>query len=129
MLAILSNNFLYTFMTDEDIPILKKTYELYKTFHEYRRVVPKMDRFTVYERCENIIIDLMEHLFGAGHVRGADKVSLLDKASIKLNLLRLLIRLMKETRVFDMKKYLALQIMIDEIGRMLGGWIRSSSGR
>jgi hypothetical protein len=34
---------------------------------------------------------------------------------------------MKETKVFDLKKYTVLQEKIDEIGRMLGGWIRSSS--
>jgi hypothetical protein len=51
----------------------------------------------------------------------------LEKASVKLNLLRFLFRLMKETKTFDNKKYVVLQEMVDEIGRMLGGWIRSSN--
>jgi hypothetical protein len=32
---------------------------------------------------------------------------------------------MKDTKTFDLKKYTTLQEMIDEIGRMTGGWIRS----
>ena len=111
---------------DTDIPILKKTYELYSTFHEYRKVVSKKDRFTIYERSENLIIDLIELFLEAGYSRSGDKTQILDKASIKLNTLRFFVRLMKETRVFDLKKYTTLQGMIDEIGRMLGGWIRSS---
>jgi hypothetical protein len=114
-------------MNDADIPILKKTYELYKLFHEYRKVVSKANRFTIYERCENLLIDIIEAFLEAGYAKTANKVLILDKASVKLNALRMFIRLMKETHVIDMKKYLAIQEMIDEIGRMLGGWIRSSS--
>ena len=116
-------------MNDIDIPILKKTYELYSVFHEYRRVVSKADRFTVYERSENLIVDLIELFLEAGYTKSGNKSAVLEKASVKLNTLRFFIRLMKETRVFDLKKYTTLQGMIDEIGRMLGGWIRSSSTR
>lgn len=116
-------------MNDTDIPILKKSYELYKIFHEYRRVIPKTERFTVYERSENAILDVIECFFEAGYMRGNNKVALLERASVKLNLLRFFFRLMKESKTFDNKKYVALQTVIDEIGRMLGGWIRSSSAR
>jgi hypothetical protein len=89
--------------------------------------VSKANRFTIYERCENLLIDIIESFLEAGYAKTGNKVLILDKASVKLNALRLFIRLMKETYVIDMKKYLAIQEMIDEIGRMLGGWIRSSA--
>lgn len=111
-------------MIELDIPILKKAYELYKMFHDYRRIVPKADRFSVYERSETLVIEIIELLLEAGYLKG-NKVTCLEKASTKLNVLRIFVRLMKETRVFDVKKYTALQTVIDEIGRMLGGWIRS----
>lgn len=114
-------------MDEIDIPILKKAYELYKIFHEYRKVIPKNERFTVYERSENAILEIIECFFEAGYTRGTNKTTLLEKASVKLNLLRFLFRLMKETKTFDNKKYVTLQAIIDEIGRMLGGWIRSST--
>lgn len=113
-------------MNDIDIPILKKSYELYKVFHDYRKIIPKSERFTVYERSENLIVDMMEFFLEAGYTR-SNKVVTLEKASVKLNTLRFFIRLMKETKSLDTKKYTVLQEMIDEIGRMLGGWIRSSS--
>ncbi len=115
-------------MNEIDIPIVKKAQELYSIFHEYRKVVPKSDRFTVYERGENLIVDIIELFFEAGYSKSGNKTIILEKASVKLNTLRFFIRLMKETRVFDIKKYTTLQGMIDEIGRMLGGWIRSSGG-
>ncbi len=112
-------------MNEIDIPILKKSYDLYKLFHEYRTVIPKQDRYTVYERSENAILDALECFLEAGYSKSSLKLVVLEKASVKLNTLRFFVRLMKDTRSLDAKKYLALQILIDEIGRMLGGWIRS----
>jgi len=114
-------------MNDLDIPILKKSYELYKIFHDHRKLIPKSDRFTIFERSEDIIIDIVELFLEAGYSKNANKIILLEKASVKLNTLRFLVRLMKDTKSLDNKKYIILQEMIDEIGRMLGGWIRSSS--
>ena len=91
----------------------------------YRRVVPKAERFTLYERCENAILDMVEAILEAGYSKNAQKSVILERASVKLNVVRFFIRLLKETRSIDIKKYVKLQEMIDEIGRMLGGWIRS----
>lgn len=113
-------------MHENDIPLLKKSYDLYRTFHEYRKAVPKQDRHTIYERSEQLMLDMIETFFQAGYSRNDDKRTMLERASVKLNTLRLLIRLMKDTKTLDMKKYVVLQELIDEIGRMLGGWIRSS---
>ena len=112
---------------NEDIPILKKSYDLYKLFHEYRNIVPKQDRYTVYERSENAILETLECFLEAGYSKSALKLIVLEKASVKLNSLRFFVRLMKDTKSLDAKKYLALQTLIDEIGRMLGGWIRSTN--
>lgn len=105
---------------------MKKTYELYKIFNDCRKLVPKADRFTVYERSENLIVDLIECFLEAGYAKSGNKAATLERASVKLNTLRFFIRLMKETKSLDNKKYVAIQALIDEIGRMLGGWIRSS---
>jgi hypothetical protein len=113
-------------MNDIDIPIIKKTSDLYKTFHEYRKIIPKQDRFTIYERTERTMLDILESFLEAGYAKGSVKAASLDKASVKLNILRFFVRTLKETKAIDNKKYIVLQTMIDEIGRMLGGWIRSA---
>jgi hypothetical protein len=118
-------------MNDIDIPILKKTYDLYKTFHEYRKIVPKQDRFTIYERSEDTMLEILENLLEAAHLDQSRKKEFLETASVKLNTLRFLIRMLKDVKSIDMKKYIILEGIMDEIGRMLGGWIRSAphSGR
>lgn len=116
-------------MDDFDIPIFKKTYDLYKTFYGYRNSVTKQDRYTIWQRCDNVILDILENILLASQMYKAEKVPVLEKASVKLNFLRVFFRLMKEVRTMDNKKYVALQEFVDEIGRMLGGWIKSTKER
>ena len=79
----------------------------------------------IWERSENALLDTLECFLEAGYTRQVDKYAILERGSVKLNLFRFLVRLMKNTRSLDSKKYLILQTHIDEIGRMLGGWMRS----
>jgi len=61
----------------------------------------------------------------ANQVNGAEKLSLLNQVSNKIDLLRILIRLAHDIKNIDQKKYLNLQSHLDEIGRMLGGWMKN----
>jgi hypothetical protein len=114
---------------DLDIPIFKKTYDLYKTFHQLRDAVPKQDRYTLWQRCENLLLEVLEGILLASQMPKLNKVPVLEQASLKLNLLRVFVRLAKDVRAIDNKKYIAIESALDEIGRMLGGWIRSSRER
>lgn len=116
-------------MHDFDIPIFQKTYDLYKTFYGFRASVQKQDRYTIWQRCENAILEILESILAASEAYKAEKVPLLQRASVKLNSLRIFLRLMKELRTIDNKKYVAFQEPVDEIGRMLGGWIKSAKER
>lgn len=116
-------------MDDFDIPIFRKTYDLYKTFYGYRATIPKQDRYTIWQKSEELILEILKGVLTASKLYKSEKVPVLDNASINLNLLRVFLRLMKEVRTIDNKKYVTLEEMVDEIGRMLGGWIRSSKER
>lgn len=112
-------------MDEFDIPIFKKNYELYKSLNTIRASVPKQDRYVVWQRVENTSLDITELLLHATALYKIEKLPILDQASVKLNLLRVLIRLSHDTKAIDGKKYTTIQQQIDEIGRMLGGWIKS----
>ncbi|MEK7189294.1 MAG: diversity-generating retroelement protein Avd [Patescibacteria group bacterium] len=112
-------------MNEFDIPIFQKSYELYKLFHQYRQAAPRQERHTSFARAEKLILDIIENILRAGQSAKTDKGPFLEKASSSLNVLRVLVRLIKDVKAIDVKKYMRLQELIDEIGRMLGGWIRS----
>lgn len=110
-----------------DIPIFTKTYELYKTFYGYLPTFPKKDRYTLGQKCESILLDLIEAIIYASSLPKQDKLPILKKASLKLDTLKVLFRLGKDLKVVDSKKYLVLEGYLQEIGRMLGGWIKTTA--
>ncbi|HBB37283.1 MAG TPA: hypothetical protein DEB07_03310 [Candidatus Moranbacteria bacterium] len=112
-------------MEEFDIPIFKKIYELYRNFYSFRNSVPKQDRYTLWQKCENILLETLESILLASQMSKVEKLPVLEKASLKLNLFRIFVRLAKEVKAIDSKKYVLLQEKTDEIGRMLGGWIKS----
>ena len=114
-------------MDNFDVPIFKKTYELYKAFFVLRATAPKKDRYTIWQKCENNMLEILELIISASHKQKSEKGPVLERASLKLDVLRILIRLMKDIKSIDNKKYIAIETSIDEIGRMLGGWIRSNT--
>ena len=87
-------------MNDFDIPIFKKSYDLYKTFYDYRSVVPKQDRYTIWQRCESLILDILKSILLASQTVKDEKLPILERTSVKLNFLRIFVRLMKETKVY-----------------------------
>ncbi len=112
-------------MDDLEFPIVKKMYVLYKELNDFRALVAKRDRYTIWERCEKNTLDVLELLMLAAQRHKRDKYAALEMASAKLNVLRILIRLAKDIKAIDTKRYLTLESQIDEVGRMLGGWMRS----
>ena len=117
-------------MTEKiDIPIFKKSYDFYKAFYVFRTTIPKQDKYAIWQKAENLAIEILEGIMTASYKSKFEKSAVLEKVSINLNLLRVLLRLMKEVKTIDNKKYTALEEILDEIGRMLGGWIRSLNPR
>lgn len=107
---------------NNEIPVIKKIYELYKMFYKYSALFPKKDKYTLGNKCEMYILSVLELLIAAGSAPKNEKIAFIRKASIKFDTLKIFIRLANEINMLDGKKYLALQKQIQEIGRMIGGW-------
>ncbi len=108
-----------------DIPIFHRLYDLYKLLHSYHARIPKSQRYTLWQRCETTTLTLLETLIETSYQNGDARLQTLFSLSNKLDLLKVLVRLAKDTRAIDQKQYLAIQTIIQEVGRMLGGWIKS----
>ena len=113
-------------MQEFDIPIFKKAYDLYKRFHQFRSSISKQDRYTIFLKCENVILEVIEGILEASQLSKDKKLPILEKVSLKLNFLRVFIRLMKDVKSINLKNYASMEESVDEIGRMLGGWIKST---
>ena len=108
------------------MPILRCCHELYKSFYEYSKSFPKKDKHNIGNRCENIILDIIELILLAINDKTERKLLILEKISGKLNALRMFIRITRELKIISLTKYIILQSKIDEIGIKLGSWIKNA---
>ncbi len=114
------------FSLNLDIPVFAKTYELYKLFYSYLQLFPKKDRYTLGLKCESALLEVLEAIIMASSLSKTEKLPILKRASVKLDVLKVFFRLAKDLKVLDTKKYLLLEGYLQEIGRMLGGWIKAT---
>ena len=75
------------------------------------------------QKCENLTLEILELLFLANSEQ--NKITTLNKVDVKLKILKTLMRLGFDVKAIDQKRYLILQESLQEIGKMLGGWIKS----
>lgn len=113
-------------MSFHDAPIVQKLYDFYRDLYLAVEKMPKKDKYTLGEKTQKTTLDLLELLIGAGYVNKDLKTVTLERASVKLDVLKTLLRLAHELKATDTKKYLVLEEHLQEIGRMLGGWLRST---
>ena len=111
--------------TNNDVSIITKTIALYKQFYGFLSSFPKRDKYVLGTRIENYLIEMLEDLIHATKLPKQSKLPKLLQANQKLEMLKIFIRLAMEVKIIDDKKYLPLQERLSEIGRMLGGWMKT----
>lgn len=88
---------------------------------------PRDYKFTIGDRLINNLLDSLETIIEAAYTK--DKTYLLRKLNLQLEKLRYMIRLSKDIRALSVKKYAYISGEIDELGRMIGGWLKTESGK
>ncbi len=108
----------------DEAPILAKTVQLYREFYWDLKTFPKRDQYLLGKRCEDHILAFMELVLLAVGLQRDQKLRALEQASGKFDVLKVLFRVARELKMLDNRRYLSLEERIQEIGRMLGGWVR-----
>ncbi len=107
-----------------DLPIIHKLIETYKLWQEFLPNFPKSSKYTLGEKIDRLFIEVLEFIFATTYLQSNKKFECANKASVELDLLKFFLRIAWETRSLDNKKYILISEKLDEIGKMLGGWIR-----
>ncbi len=76
------------------------------------------------QKLDNTTLDILELLFSVPASK--DKTATLQQISTKVDLVKVLLRLGKDGQAINNNNYLGLESTLQEIGRMLGGWIKST---
>jgi hypothetical protein len=86
---------------------------------------PRVRRFTLGERLEGGLLDVLELLVEAAYTR--NKETPLRRANLRLEVVRHLWRLAHELKAIAIRQYEYGAKLMDELGRQIGGWLRSTA--
>jgi len=88
---------------------------------------PRDFRFTLGERVQRRLYDLLELLVRACYAARGGKRELLVEANVTLELLRHELRLASGFRLLTLAQIEHATRLIDSVGRQVGGWLRATA--
>lgn len=105
--------------------IIQKAYDLLLQTIPVLNKFPRSQKFTLADRIQNGLTDLLEELLRAYYSPHDSKKALLQQVNIRLEILRHHFRLCYDLGLYSSLKYKDFAESLDEIGRMTGGWLKS----
>jgi hypothetical protein len=111
---------------EQELTIITKTYDLILWSCNHTSRFPRNHRFVLGERIERNLYSLLETLIRAKYNKSRQR--LLEESNLMLEILRFQMRLAKDLQCLKVESYGFASKAIDEIGRLVGGWLRSRPG-
>jgi hypothetical protein len=112
-----------TMKKTEELIVITRTYDLILWSCNHTSRFPRQHRFVLGERLERTLYDLLETLIQAKYSR--ERIPLLNQANLKLEVLRFQVRLAKDLQCLKAKSYTFAARQIDEIGKLVGDWLKA----
>lgn len=106
----------------KDLPIFIKWMDFLKWLLVTVDGFPKKTRFQFSDRLTNLALEIVEDLVEARYSR--NKTPILRHANMNLEKIRILMRICFELRFLSRKGYEHSAFQINEVGKMLGGWMK-----
>ena len=104
-------------------PIFARTYDLLRWLLPLTTKFPRQQRFVLAAAVQRSAFDLQERLIEA--TRLPDALAALGRADAALAKLRIYVRMCMDLDLLNMGQYEHAARMLDDIGRLLGGWKRA----
>jgi len=98
---------------------LKTAYLFWCGFHN---TIPKNQRYSLGQRIDLLFVESIEAIATASFLSRPEKLPYVRRGIQKVDTLKILLMVLWESKSLDNKKYIALSVILDEVGKMLGGW-------
>jgi hypothetical protein len=95
----------------------------YILWTDFNTRLPKTQRYSLGQKIDNLFIETIEAISAAIFLSKEEKLPYVRIASRKWDTLKILLMILWETKGLDNKKYISLSAPVDEVGKMLGGWM------
>jgi ADP-dependent phosphofructokinase/glucokinase len=110
---------------EAELPIILKTYDLYKKLVECNVTLPKLHRYGLGQSAEQTILSTIEQLVMAKYAPKPTKAKYLIHTTAHIETLRFKLRLYLELQLVNETRIFQMQADVQEIARMTTGWRKS----
>jgi hypothetical protein len=108
----------------KESPIFTRTYDLLRWLIPATVKFPRQQRFVLASSLQRTALLFQEQLIEAAH--SADPAPRLREADVTLTKLRFYLRLCRDLEFLTLGQYAHVARMVSEIGRLLGGWLKTT---
>jgi hypothetical protein len=107
----------------DEYPVINSMYRFTLEFTCRIKNFPRDTRFILGDRILTNCYDILEGLVEARYAKNKEKT--LQEQNLRLEKLRFQTRLCKDMTIISARQYGYLCERIDEVGKMIGGWLKS----
>ena len=107
----------------DELPVYKATYDLLLAIFVFTKNFSREFKYTVGESLKKETIELITLIYRANSRR--DKSETIQTAREHIEVIRLLIRLMKDMRQIGLKKFVEIKEKVENVSKQLAGWQKS----
>jgi len=98
--------------------------KLYKEIYQLGKKASKQDRFGLLAKTELLILNCLELSLEATYSRPDDKIRILNRLQIKIEVFKRLARLAGDLKIIEQAQYLSLAQQGITISKMTAGWLK-----
>ena len=102
--------------------VLLKIKEAYSIWFKMFSDFPKIHRYNLGGKIEEYFLIVLDSILLSLYLPKDKKVTKLELSSAKLDSLKFFLQLAWENKCLTNKKYAELSEILEEVGKMLGGW-------
>lgn len=113
-------------MAQEETPIFTRTFDFLTWLLPATNNFPRAQRSTATKRLLDAAFDLRERLEEANARKAVARLERLERADEALSHVRLYLRLAHKWKWLAENQYEHVSKMVNEIGRLLGGWMKKT---
>ena len=110
-------------MIYSSLPVYKASYDLLLEIFIFFKNLSREYKYTVGQDLKEEVIGLLIGIYQANRVY--EKEEIIAKTREKLVIIRLYIRILKDLREINIKKFAYINLKIENVSRQLAGWQNS----
>jgi hypothetical protein len=106
-----------------ELPVYKATYDLLLAIFQFTKEFSKEYKYTVGESLKKETIELLTLIYRANTRH--QKTDVLQIAREQIEVIRLLIRVMKDMKQISLEKFVKINQAVENVSKQLSGWQKS----